>query len=211
MRTWILVVLIVLLATPMVLAQKPDPVEKRVQQLTKELDLTEKQAEQIRKILQDHTGTKGPKHGQKGMQGGSKGNIDAQIEAVLTDAQKEKYVAMKKKSGSNPELDRMVAQLGLSDTQTAKIGALLAERNDKLKAASPGTKGPKGKGKGSQAGSATDSVAGTTPKANPKEIRDEYNDKIRALLTKEQQAKFDAMQPGKTQGNTKGPKGPGKN
>lgn len=83
------------------------------------------------------------------------------------------------KQGKGDRVKMMSEELGLSEAQIAQIKPIMADEAKALKALQDDT-----------------SLAQDAKRGKMREIRQAHSAKIRAVLTPEQQAKFDAMRPG---------------
>jgi hypothetical protein len=117
-------------------AQDSTRVDRQVARLQKQLDLTTEQAAQIREIF-GNQGNNGP---------GTKPDlrqqdIDKQIEAVLTEAQRAKYAETlntPRRRRPGDYMAELPAQLQLTETQAVEVQKILAaaqEQRDELRAA----------------------------------------------------------------------------
>ncbi len=165
-------------------------ITQRITELDKELKLNDKQEEQIRKIYTDsmermaqRTGNRpAPRRGRTSMFGGAFGRfgqLNSDIEAVLTDEQAELYRAFNLKQQVDTRMANLDEALTLTDDQKVKIRKIVEEDIQKTNVIFAGMR---------ESGADRQTMFG--------EIRDQReatNKAIEAVLTKEQVAKFNDM------------------
>lgn len=165
-------------------------ITQRIKELDKELKLNDKQEEQIRKIYSDsmermaqRRGDRpAPRGGRTGMFGGAFGRfgqIDSEIEAVLTDEQVELYRAFNLKQQVDTRMARLDEALTLTDDQKVKIRKIVEQDIKKTNEIFAEMR---------ESGADRQTMFG--------EIRDQReatNKAIAAVLTKEQAAIFNDM------------------
>ena len=174
-------------------AQEPDikeQVDLRIKALDKELNLNDTQAEQIRKIYTDamerfaqRSGNRSaPRSGGTAMFGGVLGRfgqMDSQIEAVLTPDQVKQYRAFILKQQVDTRMTRINETLALTKDQEAKIRNIIVQDVQKTNEIFAEMRG---------SGADLQAMMGKV-----RDQRDATNKAIEALLTQEQVSKFNDM------------------
>ncbi len=139
-KTTILTVALIFLFSLSLFAQETDLLEKQVQKLKKELQLTDEQTGQIKEILQTERAemrqereqsprSKPPKR--EDIEA-SKTFVDARISNILTDEQFKKYQEMKKDMVTDVQTLRLAKQLNLSEMQARQMQKVLLARREKM-------------------------------------------------------------------------------
>lgn len=136
----ILTIALIFLLSLSLPAQETNLLEKQVQKLKKELQLTDEQTGQIKEILetertemqQEREESPGQKPVRREDIEASKTFVDAQISNILTDEQFEKYQEMKKDMVTDVQTLRLAKQLNLSETQARQMQKVLVARREKM-------------------------------------------------------------------------------
>ncbi|MDD8026356.1 MAG: hypothetical protein PHI34_07570 [Acidobacteriota bacterium] len=195
-RIWITVLPVVFLASLAIAAQmpqqKPQDVAAKIKKWQAALNLTEKQAADIRQVLERTGGPGGeqgpppggdemgpPPGGGGGMPPmGMGGRSDREVEALLTKDQAVKFRALRKTERVDEQLAQLTEQLKLTPDQAVKIKAVLAAADDR------------------EAG-----FRDSSPEDGPPDfealmaLQEKRNAEIMAVLTPAQKKIFEASQP----------------
>ena len=180
-----------------------DRLDERLQKMTKKLNLTADQQAKVRVILADantqllelYDASDGDLEGSRDAARAIRHQSKQQVAAVLTDAQRAELAEMKKRKRhkhAKKRLDRLDQELNLTDAQRAEIEAIMKEQHQAMKAAVDSGEKPAKK----------DRIA----------ARKATVEKIEAVLTPDQLAKFQTMRQEREgrkgrRGRGNGPKG----
>ena len=177
--------------------------EDRLTRMTKTLELTPKQVEQMRAVMQARHKemaqarqiNKGDRPAMKKARRSIKKTYRAEFKKILTADQQTKFKQLrtaKHQKRAAKRLERMTKKLALTPEQVKQVQAIQADKHAKAKALREGAKGDRQK-----------------VRPQMKALRQDARKKINALLTPEQQATFKTMGKGRKgrghKGHGKGP------
>lgn len=135
-RIFVAGILVVLLLPLSVMAQtvdSTDRLDKRVAELKKELNLSDKQAGDLHEIFDEarqsrqgeHGAPQAIEEGQRGVRRSGWNDINGKIQSVLTAEQWQKYQESQQKRRMNSQIESLTEALSLSDKQVAQVQSIL--------------------------------------------------------------------------------------
>jgi Spy/CpxP family protein refolding chaperone len=178
------------LTSGMVSAEEQTYVDRRLAQMEDKLDLTDEQFLQVREILEtaayriaaDRQQLEGDPDALRSAVAGTLKDASKQIEALLTEDQREEYVEFRKSGRADLRTMELQHRLALSEAQTAEVYEILlaAEREFVKMRDEMMQNGGRGRGGGGM--------------SKMRDLRKDTDEKIEKVLTEEQRVEYEKIQ-----------------